>query len=413
MERVFSELQETVTELRDNGASNLRKAAEDALKSLKEFEELIMDSLQNGASIEVAEHLSELQDICQPQPGKKYDDSTLTDFVAKFRGDEGGRRLEKRGPGRPRKNQDTVSENHFPLRSDSWKKFNKDSETLKSRLGKASVFFNVGETLDHSCEKWFLKSKPPHDTKSNSQFNREVRRSVEELLSVVSDLGIDVTKLPSKDSSDDSFETQLDESIREIEDQLRCAGSDLTDSQDLLPEFRTMKSLTWDEITITIRNERSCRELVVDENVEAASESKFCISARGRKVSAAAKDLQLVKATSETKAKKSLMTLLKFALFEGRISWSQVNAERQRKNKMKRRSDVAVEETSGLDSDEDRDIEKRSESDSDKRKVKAKDIQLLRNELMRIFGINDAPISKYDKKNGYELHCTIFYEQTS
>ena len=389
MERVFSELQETITELRDNGASNLRKAAEDALKSLKELEELIMDSLQNGASIEVAEHLSELQDICQPQPGAKYDDSPLTDFVAKFRGDEGGRRLEKRGPGRPRKNQDTVSENHFPLRSDSWKNFNKASETLKSRLGKASVFFNVGEALDQSCDKWFLKSKPPHDTKSNSQFNREVRRAVEEQLSIVSDLGVDVTKLPAKDSSGDSFETQLYKSIREIEDQLRCAGSDLTASQDLLPEFRTMKSLTWDEITITIRNERSCDELLSESNVFAAAESRFSISARSENVVYTATELHLVKASSPDRAKQSLMTLLKFARCDGQITWG-----KSKEISMHHSVEGTISETGRLPVDK-------------------KHIQELRNELIRIFGIDDAPISKYNKKNGYELHCTIFYEQTS
>jgi hypothetical protein len=402
-----------ITELGDNGPSNLRKAAEDALESLKEFEKLIMDSLQNGASAEVAEHFNELQDMCLPQPGTNYDDSPLTDFIAKFRGDEGDRRLENRGRGRPRKNQDTVSENHFPLRSGSWKKLNKDLETLQSRLGKASAFFNVGKKLDDACENWFLKSKPPHDKKSHSRFNREVRRLVEEQLSVISDLGIDVTKLASKDASDDSFETQLHTSIKEIEDQLRCGGSDLAAPKDSLPEFRTMDSLAWGEVTITIRNKRSCRELVVDENVEAASESKFCISARGKKVITTARDLQFVKATSETKAKKSLMTLLKFALFHGEIDWSQLKAEHRRKNKKKRHSDVDVEEPSGLDSDEDHDSENRSKSESDKRKVKAKDIQLLRNDLKRIFGILDSPISKYDKANGYELLCSILYEQNS
>ena len=286
-------------------------------------------------------------------------------------------------------------------------------ETLQSRLGKHSVFFNVGKTLDNACEKWFLKSKPPHDTKSHTRFNREVRRLVEEQLSVISDLGIDVTKLASKDTSDDNFEMQVHTRIKEIEVQLRCGGSDLAAPKESLPEFRTMDSLTWDEVTITICNERSCKELVVDENVEAASESKFCISARGIKRIVTARDLQFVKATSETKAKKSLMTLLKFSLFNGQIAWSQLNAAHRRKNKKKRHSDIGIEKSSGLDSDENHDSEKRSESESDKRKVKAKDIQLLRNDLKRLFGILESPISKYDKENGYELLCSILYEQNS
>ena len=251
------------------------------------------------------------------------------------------------------------------------------------------MFLNVGETLDHSCEKWFLKSKPPHDTKSNSQFNREVRRAVEEQLSIVSDLGVDVTKLPSKDSSGDSFETQLYKSIREIEDQLRCAGSDLTASQDLLPEFRTMKSLTWDEITITIRNERSCDELLSESNVFAAAESRFSISARSENVVYTATELHLVKASSPDRAKQSLMTLLKFARCDGQITWG-----KSKEISMHHSVEGTISETGRLPVDK-------------------KHIQELRNELMRIFGIDDAPISKYNKKNGYELLCTILYEEAN
>ena len=63
---IIAEFRKTLVELRDNGPSNLRKAAEDALKSFGDFEKLILDSLQNGAATEVAEVFSELQDICQP-----------------------------------------------------------------------------------------------------------------------------------------------------------------------------------------------------------------------------------------------------------------------------------------------------------------------------------------------------------
>ncbi|MDB4770774.1 hypothetical protein OAG60_01725 [bacterium] len=414
---VFSELREAITQLRDNGPSNLRKAAEDALESLKAFEKLIMDSLQNGASAEVVEHFSELHDICLPQQDRKYDDSPLTDFIAKFREDEGERRLENRGRGRPgenqdnvsenqdtvsenqdtvfenqdtvSENQDTVSENHFPFRSGSWKKLNKDLETLQSRLGKHSVFFNVGKKLDNAREKWFLKSKPPHDTKSHTRFNREVRRLVEEQLSVISDLGIDVTKLASKDASDDNFEMQVHTRIKEIEDQLRCGGSDLAAPKESLPEFRTMDSLTWDEVTITIRNTRSCDELLEESNVLAAAESRFSISARGTNVIYTATELHLVKANSPGTAKQSLMTLLKFALFGGKISW------------------VKIKEMSMHHSVQGTIPER------DRPPVDKKHIQGLCTELERIFGIEEAPIPRYDKKNGYQLLCKIKYEEVN
>jgi hypothetical protein len=83
------------------------------------------------------------------------------------------------------------------------------------------------------------------------------------------------------------------------------------------------------------------------------------------------------------------MTLLKFAQLGGQISWDKV------KEISKRHS------------------EKMKVSEIDELRADTKDIQGLRTELKRIFGIEDAPIPKYDKRYGYQLLCTINYEEVS
>jgi hypothetical protein len=123
--------------------------------------------------------------------------------------------------------------------------------------------------------------------------------------------------------------------------------------------------------------------------VLAAAESRFSISARGTNVIYTATELHLVKANSPGTAKQSLMTLLKFALFGGKISW------------------VKIKEMSMHHSVQGTIPER------DRPPVDKKHIQGLCTELERIFGIEEAPIPRYDKKNGYQLLCKIKYEEVN
>ena len=103
VDRVFADIEEALINLRDNGPSNLKTAAEDAFKAFDEFKRLILHALVDGDSVVVANHFSFLQDECLPRRGQSFDDSVLREFLATFRGDQKPTNPEKLGRGRPKK----------------------------------------------------------------------------------------------------------------------------------------------------------------------------------------------------------------------------------------------------------------------------------------------------------------------
>ena len=252
VDRVFADIEEALINLRDNGPSNLKTAAEDAFKAFDEFKRLILHALVDGDSVVVANHFSFLQDECLPRRGQSFDDSVLREFLAKFRGDEIPAKSRKRRPGRPRKPIATPKESQLPLTSNAWKNFNKKIQVVSKRLDKSVVFYNLGKALEKASNAQHLKSMTSRHDKSNNEFYRELSDVVEKQLELLASLGVETADLAWNVSSERDFGTRLRLTLEELEEQLVSFEWKNDPNAVAITEFRSMESLSWDEVSISL-----------------------------------------------------------------------------------------------------------------------------------------------------------------
>lgn len=399
VDRVFADIEEALINLRDNGPSNLKKSAVDALKAFDEFKRLILHALADGDAEVVANHFSFLQDECLPRRGQSFDDSALREFLAIFRGDDKPPRLEKLKPGRPRKPVATPKESQLPLTSNAWNNFNNKIQAVSKRLNKFVVLYNLGKALEEASDPQHLKSMTAQHDKANNEFYRELSDVVEESLELLASLGVETADLAWNVSSERDFGTRLRLTLEELEEQLVSFEWKNDPSDVAVPEFKSMKSLSWEEVSIAI------------EKPDATIDPWIVIKARGVSVKKRASELGFF--TEHGKPATRLTTLAKFCRSKGFIRWSDSKATvNVRKRLEDAENDIQVSERidregyrEELGGDEDtlESIEGESEVASRARltpPVEKHQVHLIRKHLNGLLGIDEDPFYPYHRPEG-------------
>jgi hypothetical protein len=396
-DHIVAEIEATLVQLRDDGPSNLKAAADASLKAFGEVTKLMMDALGNGQAAEAAEFYSELEDICRPWPGTKFDDFALRKFLAEFRGDQKPTNPEKLGRGRPKKTISKEVESQFPLLSDVWKRFTKTIETVSKRLNKSVVLYNLGKALEEASNAQHLKPiTSPHD-KSNNEFYRELSDVVEEQLELLASLGVETADLAWNVSSERDFGTRLRLTLDELEEQLVSFEWKHDPNAVAIPEFRSMKSLNWKEVSISLE--------------ETNIDSWIVIQARGVSVNKRASELGFF--TKHGKPATRLTTLSTLCRAEGFVTWPDTRANETVKKRLEdEENDLPVfertdgegdEEESGGDEDILEGFEGKQEKVSRARlkpPIEKHQVHLFRNHLKDLLGIDEDPFYPYDRPEG-------------
>lgn len=339
-DHIVAEIEATLVQLRDDGPSNLKAAADASLKAFGEVTKLMMDALENGQAAEAAEFYSELEDICRPWPGTKFDDFALRKFLAGFRGDQKPTNPKKLGRGRPKKTISKDVESQFPLLSDVWKRFTKTIETVSKRLNKSVVLYNLGKALEEASNAQHLKSITSQHDKSNNEFYRELSDVVEEQLELLASLGVETADLAWNVSSERDFGTRLRLTLEELEEQLVSFEWKNDPNAVAITEFRSMESLSWDEVSISL------------EETDATTIDP-CIVIEARCVSVKKRASELGFFTEHGRPATRLVTLSKFCREEGFVTWPDTRAnETVKKRLADEENDLQVFERTDGEGDE-------------------------------------------------------------
>jgi hypothetical protein len=400
VDRVFADIEEALINLRDNGPSNLKTAAEDAFKAFDEFKRLILHALADGDAGVVANHFSFLQDECLPRRGQSFDDSVLREFLAKFRGDQKPTNPEKLGRGRPKKTISKEAESQFPLLSDAWNRFTKTIETVSKRLNKSVVLYNMGKALEEASNAQHLKSMTSRHDKSNNEFYRELSDVVEKQLELLASLGVETADLAWNVSSERDFGTRLRLTLEELEEQLVSFEWKNDPNAVAITEFRSMKSLSWDEVSISL------------EETDATTIDP-CIVIEARCVSVKKRASELGFFTEHGRPATRLVTLAKFCRAEGFVTWPDTRANETVKKRLEdEENDLQVfqrtdeeddREESGGDEDTLEGVEGDREPVSRARSkppIEKHHAHLFRNHLKDLLGIDEDPFYPYDRPEG-------------
>ena len=398
-DHIVAEIEVTLSRLKDDGPSNLKAAADASLKAFGEVTNLMMDALENGLAAEVATFYSELQDICVPWPGTKFDDFALRKFLAEFRGDQKPTNPEKSGRGRPKKTISKEADTQLPLLSDTWKRFTGTVETLSKRLNKSVVLYNLGKALEEASNAQHLKSTTSQHDKSNNEFYRELSDVVKEQLGLLASLGVETVDLAWNVSSERDFETRLQQTLEELEKQLVSFEWHNAPNTVSIPEFKSMKNLSWEEVAISL------------ETPDATSDPWIVIQARG--VSSRKRSSEFGFFTERGKPATRLFTLAKFCRANGFIYWPDSKAtETVSKRLEDEENDLKVfgrtdeeddREVAGDDDDTLEGVDDKQETVPRVRRkppVEKHQVQLFRNHLKDLLGIDDDPFYPYDRPKG-------------
>jgi len=396
VDRVFADIEETLINLRNNGPSNLKTAAEDALKAFDEFRRLILHVLADGDSAVVANHFSFLQEECRPLRGQSFDDSALREFLARFRGDDKPPSLEKLKPGRPRKSVATPKERQLPLTSKVWKNFNKKIQAVSKRLNKSVVLYNLGKAMEEMNDPQHLKSMTAQHDKSNNEFYRGLNDVVEDSLELSASLGVETADLAWNVSSDRDLGTRLRITLAELEEQLVSFEWKNDSGVVALPEFRGMNNLSWKEVAIAIKTP------------DATTDPWIVIQARGVSVKKRASELGFF--TQRGKPATRLFTLAKFCRAEGFVTWPEARANETFKKRIEdEENDLHVYERTDGESDPEESggdedtLESGQETESRVRRrppVEKHHVHHFRRHLKDLLGIDEDPFSPYHRPWG-------------
>jgi hypothetical protein len=398
-DHTVTEIEATLAQLRDDGPSNLKAAVDASLKAFGEVTNLMVDALENGQAAEAAAFYSELEDICRPWPGTKFDDFALRKFLAEFRGDQKPTNPEKLGRGRPKKTIFKEAESQFPLLSDAWKRFTKTIETVSKRLNKSVVLYNLGKALGEASNAQHLKSMTSQYDKSNNEFYRELSDVVEEQLELLASLGVKTADLAWNVSSERDFGTRLRLTWEELEEQLVSFEWKIDPNAVAIPEFKSMKSLNWKEVSISL------------EEPDVTIDPWIVIQARGVSVKKRASELGFF--TERGKPATRLITLTTFCREEGFVTWPDTRANETVKKRLEdeendpqvlqRTDEEDDREESGGDGDTPEVVEDEQETVSRvrlKSPVEKHQVHLFRNHLKDLLGIDEDPFYPYDRPEG-------------